>query len=265
MKNTMRRIALFLAAALCVSCLFAGMAMADEAKAPAEGESSGASLEQLFASLGESAQGENAGESADSAAGESEGESPELSEEDQAAMEQAFTEMMESLGLTEMMEYDWQGHQAELDAMAENGEEITLETAMPEVLFTFLKNMMSPENSEEATGMTLDCGAKENDMFWRYTFIEEVPEDVCEEIAAKTAESFESDETKAELKNGMEKMADGFHIDIDKISMSLGFYNNDGSAIYEKTFTYEDLADVEVPAAEEAPAAEEVVEEEVAE
>ena len=239
--------------------------MADEAKAPAEGESSGASIGELFASLGDSAQGEDAGESADSAAGESEGESPELSAEDQAAMEEAFTEMMESLGLTELMEYDWQGHQAELDEMAENGEEITLEVAMPEVMFTFMKNMTSPEGSEETTGMTLDCGAKENDMFWYYTFVEEVPEDACEEIAKGVAESFESDETKAELKNGIEQMSEGFHIDIDKLSMSLGFYNSDGSVIYEKTFTYADLADVEVPAAEEAPADEEVVEEETAE
>ncbi len=52
----------------------------------------------------------------------------------------------------------------------------------------------------------------------------------------------------ANMKNSMEQMASG-GIDVNKVVMELKFLNADGSVIYDKVYTYADLAAAEEPAA----------------
>ena len=68
---------------------------------------------------------------------------------------------------------------------------------------------------------------------------------------SSVSESFESEETMANLKSAMESMSEAYNIDIDDIEMGLVFTNGDGEEIYEMIYTYADLEDVEVPETDE--------------
>ena len=62
------------------------------------------------------------------------------------------------------------------------------------------------------------------------------------------AATFETPESLQYLKDSIEQMGEG-GIDMSKVVMTLSYLNADGSVIYEKTYTYEDLTKALEPAA----------------
>jgi hypothetical protein len=247
-----KKLALLLAMALVTSCLFAGLTMAQEATATADAanavsdgsESAGDSADmdweayftELFASAGtESADGEEA-----ESTGE-EGES-EMTEADIMAF------IMTALGLEEYADFDFEAFYADIQERVENGEELTMEEAFPEFYWEFYTNMF--DGSEE-DGYTVDLIVEDNSMMMYWIFLEELDEDAIDEVVTSVSESFESEETMANLKSAMESMAESYNIDIDDIEMGLVFINGDDEEIYEMIYTYADLEDVEVPETDE--------------
>jgi hypothetical protein len=81
-----------------------------------------------------------------------------------------------------------------------------------------------------------------------YTMKEQVNEENAKVIAESIAASFETPEAMQNLKNSIEQMA-GAGIDTGKVTMTLRFLNADGTVIYEKTYSYEDLTKALEPAA----------------
>ena len=67
-------------------------------------------------------------------------------------------------------------------------------------------------------------------------------------MAETIAASFESDETKQNMLESFKQM-DAGEINASTVKMTLKFVNADGSVIYEKTYTYEELAKELEPAA----------------
>lgn len=237
MKNRMRRIAVLLAAVLCISSVFAGFAMAGDAQTETEvasGDSAGISSGESADSSGESS-GESTIESADSA-GESTGE---MSEEDMAA----YQAMMDSLGLTELMEFDWEGFYEVVNERVENGEELTMEEAFPDLIWQFAASMLNPSDGSKEAGYTVDLNVTENEMMMIWIFDDVISEEEAEPILASVKESFESEESMANLKSSMEQMCEPYNIDINKLAWGLIFINGDDSVLYEKVYTYEALTD----------------------
>jgi len=246
-----KKLALLLAMALVVSCLFAGLTMAQDAATAetttAEGESAGESSgdssdmdwEAYFTELFASSNGaENAdGESVESAEGES-----EVTEAD------IMASIMTALGMEEYADFDFEAFYADVQERVANGEELTMEEAFPEFYWEFFTNMF--EGSEE-NGYTVDLSVKDNSMMMYWTFQEELDEDAINEVVESVSKSFESEETMANLKSAMESMSEAYNIDIDAVEMGLEFINGDDSVIYEMIYTYADLEDVEVPEADE--------------
>ena len=248
-----KKLSILLAAVLCVSCMFAGFTMAAEtaSEAEAEGESGGeeaaAALIAILAasSTGEAADTETA--DAQSADAEATGESTGDSGDSSAAM----ASMLELFGI----EFDAEAFYADLDERMEAGEELTVEDVIPQEYLEFFAMMFG--GGAEGAPYDIEIGCDENLMYFYWIFNEEQGEEECEEIASSVAESFESDETMASLKNAMEALSDSYDIDIYDIEFTLAFYNADDSEIYEMTYTYEDLEDLE---AEDAAIDEEIEE-----
>ena len=256
MKNMTKKMALLLAVALAASCLFAGLTMAQDAAA-AEGESAGDSADmdleayftELFASDGtESADGEEAESTGESA--ESTGENAEAAE---SAGEEGASEVteadimafiMSALGMEEYADFDFEAFYADVQERVENGEELTIEEAFPEFYWEFYTAMF--EGSEEE-GYTIDMVVEGNSMIMYWIFLEELDEDAIAEVVSSVSESYESEETKASLKEAMESMSEAYNININDIEMGLVFVNGNDEVIYEMIYTYADLEDVEVP------------------
>lgn len=158
-----------------------------------------------------------------------------------------FTEMMANIPGLENV--DWEGFYAALNEKIAKGEKITLEDTMPAEVWTFMGQMMLPVEEGEDSGMNVDTKVSGNEMVLTYTLKEQADEEATKQIAESAAASFESEETKANMKNSFDQIASGGSIDITEVKLTLRFVNADGSVIYEKTYTVEDFpADAE-PAA----------------
>ena len=256
MKSLFRKLALIMTAVLCASCIFAGLAMAEEAESDgeemlnslfgdSEGEESDTSLEDLFSSLlGESGEdaAESSGESSEDAAQSSGDSSGESSGESMGQTMSLFAQM---LGMEELADFDWEGFYADLYERIDNGEQVTLEEAFPEEYWMIYEAMMnSSDEEEEDDGMTVTMEAVGNELISNYVFDEQVSEEDCQTVVDSVTESFESEDSMLSLKEAMEGMSEGFKIDINEIKMTLRFTNADETVIYEKTYTYKDLEDV---------------------
>ena len=265
MKDLSKKLALLLALALTASCLFAGLTMAQDtaAAATAEGESSADSsgdssdvdwealFTEMFASAGtEATEGEAAESTGDSS--ESTGEDAEAAEaaEGESEMTEAdvMAFIMTALGLEEYADFDFEAFYADINERVANGEELTIEEAFPEFYWEFYTSMF--EGSEEE-GYTVDLVVEGNSMMMYWIYLEELDEEAINEVVSSVSESFESEETMGSLKSAMESMAEAYNINIDEIEMGLQFVNGDGSVIYEKIYTYEDVKDVEVSETDE--------------
>ena len=242
---------MFLVVLLCVSCFLTGLAMAEDAQASAEGESSGDSMGAIMNmfSSGESAESasvEAEGESTESAAGESAGESAENASGESAgeSSEEAMAEyeaMMEELGLKEIVEFDWGGFYEEIDKRVENGEELTMEEAFPDFLWTWTASMMTQSlEDDEESGYTVEMEVSENRMINTWKFNAVLDEEDAQEVAESVEASFNK-ESLSNMKRSMEQMCEPFNIDINKLEWGLVMLNGDDSVIYERVFTYADL------------------------
>jgi DNA replicative helicase MCM subunit Mcm2 (Cdc46/Mcm family) len=96
--------------------------------------------------------------------------------------------------------------------------------------------------------MTIDVQVTGNEMFSVYTMKEQADEDNAKAIAESVAATFETQEAMQNLKTSMEEMT-GSGIDVNKVVMGIRYLNADGSVIYEKSYTYEDLTKALEPAA----------------
>jgi len=164
---------------------------------------------------------------------------------------------MDIMSMMGMMQYmpgleniDWEGYYAGLQERAANGEELTLQDMLPDEAWTAFGALMGGEDEEApyTIALTVDGDV----MVQTYTFKEQINEDDAAQVVDSVKESFESMETKKNMKESMEQMT-GSNIDITKVEMTLRFLNADGSVIYEKTHTYESVT-TELEAAEPATA-----------
>ena len=315
-----KKIALLLAAVLCISCLFTGMAMAADTSAAGEsgggditsmitsmigsmtessgtegedaeaagtetdGESSGeeitALITSLISSMGDSsgaetsetdadtqvaaADDDSAAESADSESADAESAGAETAAETTDTEGESSGDFMTILMSMFGIDFDFEAFYAELDERVANGEELTVEDVYPQAYWDFMNmmmNMSSDGESEEAP-YVIEIGAKGNEMYYIWTFTEVISEEDAQQVIDSVKESFESDDTKANLKESMEEMSSSYNIDINEIKETLIFINGDGSVIYEKTYTYEELAEeLAEKEAEEEAEIEEAIEE----
>ena len=221
----------------------ADAANAGDSSAESAGESSEDAVGESEGDSSEDAMGESAGESSeDAAAGESTGESSG----DSSGMMSMF---ITAFGLEEYADFDWEGFYADLDARVEAGEEVTLEEAFPDAFWAIFEAMFaSQDGEEEMEGVSIDVGCEDNEIYMNYVFEDVVSAEDSQVIVDSVKEQFESEESKANLKQSIEQMAEAYKIDITTIKMTLRFVNGDESIIYEKIFTYEELA-AEVPEA----------------
>lgn len=178
-------------------------------------------------------------ESADSAdSGESTGDNTEM-----------FMAIMQLI--PGMDQIDWEGFAKEFEAKKASGAEITLEDCLPAGAWTIFGSMQfMDENGKipEDLPMTIDVQVTGNKMISVYTMKEQADEDNARTIAESIAATFENQEAMQNLKTSMEEMtASG--IDVNKVVMGIRYLNADGSVIYEKSYTYEDLTKALEPAA----------------
>ena len=276
MKNLFKKLALLLAAVLCISCMFAGLTMAGDAaqtadaadsageSADSEGESSEEDYEEAMAAFGkamgevmaESGEAEGNAEEAEAAGGSDSGESSgEFSPE---ALDLFFSdEMLALFGLEEYAGFDFEEFYTELNEKIENGEKVTLEEAYPEVLFAYFAALMNMGGEDYSVAIFAD----QNEMVYCWMFDDVIDEESAQAVIDSVTESYESQESKQDMKDAMEQLSEAYNIDVDEIKMTLVFFNGDDSVIYDKTYTYESLtADLE-----EAEEAEEAVEDVIAE
>ncbi|MBO7662464.1 MAG: DUF4854 domain-containing protein [Clostridia bacterium] len=146
---------------------------------------------------------------------------------------------------------DWEGFAKEFEAKRASGAEITLEDCMPKgawALFGAMQFMDENGQIPEDLPMIIDTIVTGNDMISLYTMKEQASEENAKAIAESIAASFETPEAMQNLKSSIEQMA-GAGIDISKVTMTLRFLNADGTVIYEKTYTYENLTKALEPAA----------------
>ena len=139
----------------------------------------------------------------------------------------------------------------EYKAKVASGAEITLEDCLPAgawQLFGAMQYMDENGQIPEDLSFTIDTIVNGNEMFSIYTMKEQVSEEDAQKLVESVAGTFETPESMANLKISMEQMAEG-GIDISKVVMGLKFLNADGSVIYDKSYTYADLAAAVEPAA----------------
>lgn len=150
-----------------------------------------------------------------------------------------------------MDQIDWEGFAKEFEAKKASGAEITLEDCLPAGAWTIFGSMQfMDENGKipEDLPMTIDVQVTGNKMISVYTMKEQADEDNARTIAESIAATFENQEAMQNLKTSMEEMtASG--IDVNKVVMGIRYLNADGSVIYEKSYTYENLTKALEPAA----------------
>ena len=130
---------------------------------------------------------------------------------EEAAGMEFFMAMMQAI--PGMDQIDWAGFAKEFEAKQASGAEITLEDCLPaDAWSAFGKLQFLDENGQ-------------------------VPEDLPLII-----------DVSVNLKSSIEQMA-GAGIDTSRVVMTLRFLNADGSVIYEKSYTYEELTKALEPAA----------------
>ena len=150
-----------------------------------------------------------------------------------------------------MEQIDWETFAKEFEEKKASGAEITLEDCLPAgawALFGSLQFMDENGQIPDDLPMTIDVQVKGNEMISLYTMKEQADEENAKAIMESVAATFETPESLQNLKNSIEQMADA-GIDMNKVVMTLKFLNADGSVIYEKTYTYEDLSKELEPAA----------------
>ena len=168
---------------------------------------------------------------------------------EEAAGMELFMAMMQSI--PGMDQIDWEGFAKEFAEKQASGAEITLEDCLPAgawALFGSLQFMDENGEIPEDLPMTIDVQVTGNEMLSLYTMKEQADEENAKAIADSVAASFETPEALQNLKDSIEQMA-GAGIDTSKVVMALRFVNADGSTIYEKSYTYEDLTKALEPAA----------------
>ncbi len=160
----------------------------------------------------------------------------------EAAGMEAFLELVKMI--PGMEEIDFETFYKDLKAKMDSGAEITLEECLPAAAWQlFLGNMASEDDP-----YTIETIVKGNEVSSIYTYKEQISEEDAKLVASSVAATFETPETMASMKSSMEQMASG-GIDVNKVVMELKFLNADGSVIYDKVYTYADLAAAEEPAA----------------
>lgn len=168
---------------------------------------------------------------------------------EEAAGMELFMAMMQAI--PGMDQIDWEGFAKDFAEKQASGAEITLEDCLPAgawALFGSLQFMDENGQIPEDLPMTIDVQVTGNEMVSLYTMKEQADEENAKAIADSVAASFETPEAMQNLKNSIEQMA-GAGIDLNKVVMALRFDNADGSVIYEKTYTYEELTKALEPAA----------------
>lgn len=151
-----------------------------------------------------------------------------------------------------MENVDWEGFAKEYEAKKASGAEITLEDCLPAEAWALYSSMMfMDENGQipEDLPFTIETKVAGNEITSIYTMKEQVDEANAKAIAEEVAKTFESDETKASMKQSFEQMGSG-DIDVTKVVLKLQYLNADGSTIYEKAYTWDELKDLEVAPAE---------------
>ena len=174
--------------------------------------------------------------------------SAETAEEEAGIVELVMAMMQAIPGMDQI---DWEGFEKEFEAKKASGAEITLEDCMPAEAWTlFISLQFMDENGQipEDLPMTIDVKVTGNEMVSVYTMKEQVDEENAKLIADSVAATFETPESLQYLKDSIEQMGEG-GIDMSKVVMTLSYLNADGSVIYEKTYTYEDLTKALEPAA----------------
>lgn len=170
--------------------------------------------------------------------------------DEKAAME-FFVTMMQLVPGMEGI--DWEAFVKEYDEKKASGAEITLEDCLPkEAWNAYSALMFMDENgnipTEDELGFSIETIVNGNEMTSLYTMKEQVNEENAKAMAETIAASFESDETKQNMLESFKQM-DAGEINASTVKMTLKFVNADGSVIYEKTYTYEELAKELEPAA----------------
>lgn len=168
---------------------------------------------------------------------------------EEAAGMEFFMAMMQAI--PGMDQIDWAGFAADFEAKRASGAEITLEDCLPAGAWAaFGKLQFLDENGQvpEDLPMIIDVEVTGNEMVSVYTLKEQADEENAKAIAESIAASFETPEAMQNLKSSIEQMA-GAGIDTSRVVMTLRFLNADGSVIYEKSYTYEELTKALEPAA----------------
>ncbi len=160
--------------------------------------------------------------------------------EETAGMEMFMTMMKSIPGMDQI---DWEGFARDFEAKKASGAEITLEDCLPAGAWAIFGSMQfMDENGQipEDLPMTVDVQVTGNEMVSLYTLKAQADEENARAIAESIAATFETPESKQNLKTSIEQMA-GAGIDINKVRMTLRFLNADGTVIYDRTYTYGDL------------------------
>ena len=142
-----------------------------------------------------------------------------------------------------MENVDWEGFAKEYEAKKASGAEITLEDCLPAEAWALYSSMMfMDENGQipEDLPFTIETKVAGNEITSIYTMKEQADEANAKAIAEEVAKTFESDETKASMKQSFEQMGSG-DIDVTKVVLKLQYLNADGSTIYEKAYTWDEL------------------------
>ena len=171
--------------------------------------------------------------------------------EDATPMNEALDFMAMMMSIPGAEEIDWVAFGEAYAAKVASGAEITLEDCLPAgawQLFGAMQFMDENGQIPEDLPFTVDTVVNGNEMFSIYTMKEQVSEEDAQKLVESVAGTFETPESMANLKISMEQMAEG-GIDISKVVMGLKFLNADGSVIYDKSYTYADLAAAVEPAA----------------
>ena len=140
---------------------------------------------------------------------------------------------------------DWDAFAKAYEEKKASGAEITLEDCLPaEVWNLYGSAQFLDENGKipEDLPFTIETKVTGNDMVSTYTMKEQADEATAKAMAEEIAKTFESDETKATMKQSFEQMGEG-GIDVTKTTLRLTYVNKDGSVIYDKAYTWDELKD----------------------
>ena len=173
---------------------------------------------------------------------------------EQAEAEQAMAYFQYLMNMPGMEGIDWEGFYAGLAEKMASGAEITLEDCCPGEAWNAVMSMMfmDPEDghilTEEERGFAIETTANVNEITSLFTWNEQVSEEGVKQISESVSASFESEETKQKMLESFTQMGQGV-IDVSTVKLTLKFVNADGSVIYEKSYTQEDLPQEAEPAA----------------